>query len=367
MVVESYKDFAILKMPDDIGYWLVRADGGKYYEDFFHNNFIAVADNEITLENIEECEKNSIAGMTIEHYKELYANKYPNWKQQQIAHAAKRLQQFRDHMKIGDLVLVPSRRSTHFLIGVITSEVFEVTEETLAHNADVHYSINHYFKRRSVTWIKEVSRNEISEKLHWVLSAHQAVFDLKEHRDYINQLLAPIYIQDGKCHSTLKIDKKSGLNTHEWYDFYSLVKKISKDSDDEVVVKSNVQSPGLIEIVTGQTDILTAVTILVTLTGIFFSKIKIGNIEVLGLVPYFFNEGRLQRKRMKEENKSIEINNGIKQIELERKKLELEKEKLEFQAMKVKEQLRISSFDAGRTVANQTQTDNSENPDADEL
>lgn len=367
MEAELIKDISILEIPEDIGYWLVRADGGKYYDDFFLNNFIAVADNEITLEVIEEYEENSIAGMTIEHYKELYANTYPDWKKQQISHAASRLQKFRDDMKIGDLVIVPSRRSTHFLIGVITSDVFEVLEEELMPQTEVSYSVNHFLKRRNVTWVKEVSRNEISEKLHWVLSAHQTIFDLKEHRDYINQLLAPIYIQDGKCHSTLKIDKKSGLNTHEWYDFYSLVKKISKDSDDEVVVKSNVQSPGLIEIVTGQTDILTAVTILVTLTGIFFSKIKIGNIEVLGLVPYFFNEGRLQRKRMKEENKSIEINNGIKQIELERKKLELEKEKLEFQAMKVKEQLRISSFDAGRTVANQTQTDNSENPDADEL
>lgn len=32
---DSNNEVGILEIPKDIGYWLVRADGGKYYEDFF--------------------------------------------------------------------------------------------------------------------------------------------------------------------------------------------------------------------------------------------------------------------------------------------------------------------------------------------
>lgn len=239
----------ILDIPNDIGYWLVRADGGKYYEDFFLNNFIAVSDNEVTLEMIKECAKYSIAGITIDHYKELYVKTYSKWTNQQIAQAASRTQKFLDEIKVGDLVLVPSKRSTHFLIGVITSDVYEISEKDITSREQVHYAINPFLKRRKVRWVKEVSRGEISEKLYWMLSAHQTIFDLQNQRDYINQLLAPIYIQNGKCHGTIKISKKKGLNSNEWYDLYSLIKKYSDTASQEVIVKTNVQSPGLIEFI----------------------------------------------------------------------------------------------------------------------
>lgn len=41
--------------------------------------------------------------------------------------------------------------------------------------------------------------------------------------------------------------------------------------------------------------------------------------------------------------------------------------KKEIEVGQLQNQLQISSFDAGKLVVNQTQTDNSANPDADEL
>lgn len=377
---------SILEIPRDTGYWLVRADGGKYYEDFFLNNFIAISDNEITLEKIEEHIDESIAGLSIEHYKKIYRETYKGWTSQQIAQSASRTQKFLEDMKIGDVILVPSKKSSHFLIGVVSSSAFEVNESKLVSKIEVNYAINPYFKRRNVIWIKEVSRSEISEKLYWMLSAHQTIFNLKEYKNYINQLLSPIYIHDGYCHGTLKVSKEEGLNSDEWYDFYTLVKKIASKSSDKVVVKSNVQSPGFIEMVTSFIDKPTAMALMTILGGTIFTDVKIGNKTIRGIIPYFLTL-KVEKEKMKHEAKQMEVanlkvekeieildeerrskqlENDLKQIEVERERERREKERLELEAEKIIKQLQISSFDAGRTFEDRTQMDSGDVLSADE-
>lgn len=362
----------ILEIPSDTGYWLLRANGGKYYDDFFLNNFIAISDNEITLKLIEEAENRSFAGITNDHYKELYTNQYPDWSNQQIAHAVGRTQKFVEEMKIGDLVLVPSRRSTTFLLGVINSEVYEITDKETTVGANVQYAISPYLKRRKVFWIKEIPREQISEKLYWILSAHQTIFDLKEHKEYINQLLSPIYIQNGLCHGTMKISKKEGLNSDEWYELYSIIKKYSDQTSDEVVIKSNVQSPGLIEFVVSNP--VTTLTLMMVLTAPIVADIDYKGIKMKGIIPFFISlrKENMEHKKTQKELELIDLDKRAKEIEIKRAEFELKKDKeiyeqtkKETEVIRLRNQLRISSFDAGKTVVTETKMDNSVSPDED--
>ena len=362
---------AILKIPDDIGYWLVRADGGKYYDDFFLNNFIAVSDNEITLELINKCAQGSIAGITIEHYKTLYSDNYEDWNPQQIAHAASRTFKFINEMKIGDIIVVPSKKSSGFLIGVLASDAYEISKKELNSISEVHYAINRYFKRRKVQWIKEVKRDEISEKLYWILSAHQTIFNLEEERDYINQLLAPIYVQNGLCHGAIKISKEEGLDSGEWYDLYSVVNKQSIESKEKVIVKSNVQSPGIIEFVSSNWGVIVSTTTI--LSGAIFGEVSFQNVKFTGILPYFrgLKREKLDMKKMEKELEILDEDKISRQLGNEKVKFELDKEKeswevkkLENELERLRLQLQISSFDAGRTFEVQTQMDNENDSDA---
>ncbi|MDD1501617.1 hypothetical protein PVA17_02360 [Lysinibacillus sp. CNPSo 3705] len=353
---------SILEIPSDTGYWLVRADGGKYYDDFFLNNFIAVSDNEITLEMISKYNKGSLVGITTEFFKDIYSKVYSDWTSQQVAHAVSRTQKFIVEMKIGDLILVPSRNSKDFLIGVITSDVYQITEEEVTSKVEVNFAINPFLKRRNVKWIKEISRREISDKLYWILSAHQTIFNLEENKDNINQLLAPIYVQDGICHGTIKISKKEGLNVNEWYDFYSIIKEHS----DEMIIKSNVQSPGLIEFVTENAGTIIAVT--TVLSGFIIGEVNIMGIKLKGILPYFqsHKKGELEMEVMVEEKRAKQLENERTQFELEKEREIWETKKLETQAERLRLQLQISNFDAGRVFGDQMQTDNQDDQDAGE-
>lgn len=358
------KNIKILKIPSDIGHWLLRADGGRYYEDFSFNDFVAISDNEIKLHSLKRLDKDSIAGITIDHIKKLYSDQYHEWSNQKIAHAAGRTHRFYKGIKKGDLILVPSRRSTHFLLGVITSEVYEVTEDDIKPVKEVSYSICNYHKRRNVYWVKEVARKEISDKLYWILSAHQTIFNLEEDKDYINQLLSPIYVYNNNCHGTIKINKHTNINTDEWFQLHSIIKTYSDQTDDEVFVKSNVQSPGLIEFVSNNPEIVFSIVMLLS-AGVA-GKINFGVFKFEGILPFIQSYKKNQKELdiMEEEYKSKQIKNERDRFELDKDKEAWKKQKETEEELRT--QLQISNFDAGRVVGDQTQKDISENPGSDE-
>jgi restriction system protein len=347
-------DNFILEIPESINYWLVRADGGKYYEDFFLNDFIAIADNEVTLEKIRYEESiNSLAGLTIESFKKIYEESYPNMKPQQISHASSRTMNFINSIKINDLVLVPSHRSTEFLLGTVISEAYEITEEELLKWSGAHYPVCGYTKRRKIKWLKIIDRESISEKMYWILSAHQSIFNLNSFADHIDKLLSPIYIKGKNCYGIVKVNVSRGIKLNEWLELYSEVQKISGVNSSEIIIKSNVQSPGLIDFITDAKNLAALIGAIGTLTGILFTKVEIGNTQILGIIPYFFNEGRITRKSMK-------LDNDIKAVELEKKKAELKAYIAENNVPPISEQLELSPFTSGKVVEFRTRKDTSD-------
>lgn len=344
--MEHISNNHILGIPESTNYWLVRADGGKYFEDFFTNNFIAIADNEISLERIKfEEEQNALTGITIENYKDLYTKVYPNMKPQQIAHAASRTMHFINSIQVNDLVLVPSQRSTHFILGIVVSDVYEASGLQLTRGDGDHYPLCDYTKRRNIIWLKFIDRDTISEKMYWMLSAHQSIFNLNEHSDHIDKLLTSIYVKGNKCHATVKVNTEKDIYLNDWLELYNEVKKHSGNESTEIAIKSNVQSPGLIDFITNVENLPTLLTAVGTLSGVLFTKVQIGTVQILGIIPYFFNEGPISRKTMK-------LDNQLKEVELEMKKAELINYKKEnnISLPPISEKLEITPFNAGKVV-----------------
>lgn len=356
----------IVEIESGINYWLVRAEGGKYFDDFLQNSFISISNNEINLETLENVPENMEVNF---YYKQLFEEAYKNEEMnaQRIAHAVSRIDKFLNGIKTGDIVMVPSHKSTDFLIGYVESAVYEINEEKLKEYNTEHFANNPYYKRRKVRWIKTVKRHEISEKLYWILSAHQTILNLTEQKDYMNQLIAPIYVQDGVYHSTLRVSKEDGLTSSEWYQLYKIIELSKVEEDDNFIVKSNVQSPGWLEFVsTNRENIVLVSTILVSVTASLFGEIKIKNSTVKGLFPYL-RDRENHKKEM--ELKDNEIEKG--QIELIMQKTQLPTLEAAEKTKQLEEQLKqahllreISSFNAGTNVnPPETQTDNADDQD----
>ena len=312
-------------------YWLVRADGGKYYDDFKYNHFISIHHNQVTLADLQTTDLLLTKEKTIEHYKQQITRVYQDEElsKHRITFTAKRLYSFVEDMSIGDYVVVPSFKSNYFLIGQITSDVYE--KDT----ADEQLTLNHGFdqstdiKRRNVNWINEVPRRKVNPKfLYSTLTVHHTIFNINDLSKYINGLISPLYFKDGKLHLQLRVNTKQPITSSMWKNLYSIIDEYkNSEIDEEIIATSNVESPGEItlqsigQFISDNHWMLNSGLIGI---GLLFGDIDIKGIKVKGLFPYLH-----QRKKagLEERKLTVEVETIEKDAELKDIQREVEKEK----------------------------------------
>lgn len=360
MDTESANILKILEIPKETKYWLVRAGRGEEYEDFKQSSSIGIQYNQISLENLIQLEKISInvpeltpsgrkrKSETIEKEynkkkKDLYTslvlrNIRPKPSKNSASQIGSRLQNFYNKMNIGDIVIVPYRSSRKFLIGIISSEMYELTDDEyleLKNKVELNsigQKISVCKKRRKITWVNEVNREWINPKLLYTINMHQSIIDITDYGKYIDGLLSPVYIKDNVIYGKISVRTKDNINSEVWETLYKTINKL-KNKDDVIDIKSNVESPGslLLSMVIGGTIFSFICCVL------YFSK----EISVLGVKFQGIKRSLNEEKKEKLENKNLEIKNEKDKIEL--KKLQkdqiLEDKKRELNLLEIEKKI----------------------------
>ena len=190
-----------LYVPDATKYWFVRADShARFYDDFQLNNFIAVGGNDVTLEELLLIESryrvtpdilknrykaifnNIFMNNLIEEYQEKQKEmpeELPATTKKRATAAGTNSFMFIEEMHLGDIILVPFRSSSKFLVGVVMSDVFdEPIDHIRLDGEDESYTISDFDKKRRVLWIKEITQRDLPDKLKWIRYAHQTLFNI---------------------------------------------------------------------------------------------------------------------------------------------------------------------------------------------
>lgn len=316
----------IKKIPSNASYWVVRSNGGEYYEEFYNSNTISIGDNNIKLKEIKNLRNENKFKEKIKNL--INTNEVTP---QQIGIISKRLHRFIHEMEIGDIVLVPNKHSKEYKIGVIISDVLERDEInnsnknsdsneepilTIEENSIIKNSSNNN-KFRKVKWLSTVPRSKISSKLLYILTMHQSIIKIENHHYLIDSLISPIYLKNNKIYCNLYVNTNSDINSKEWEKLFEVINQI-KDEDEDIAVKANVQSIGLLTLVGGG-----VLGTLVTLYGIL-GEIEFKGVKIKGILPTMQSV-----KHSKLENEGLELENERKHIENEGLKLENERKRIE--------------------------------------
>lgn len=360
MDTESANILKILEIPKETKYWLVRAGRGEEYEDFKQSSSIGIQYNQISLENLIQLEKISInvpeltpsgrkrKSETIEKEynkkkKDLYTslvlrNIRPKPSKNGASQIGSRLQNFYNKMNIGDIVIVPYRSSRKFLIGIISSEMYELTDDEyleLKNKVELNsigQKISVCKKRRKITWVNEVNREWINPKLLYTINMHQSIIDITDYGKYIDGLLSPVYIKDNVIYGKISVRTKDNINSEVWETLYKTINKL-KNKDDVIDIKSNVESPGSLLLSMGIGGTIFSFIGCV----LYFSK----EISVLGVKFQGIKRSLNEEKKEKLENKNLEIKNEKDKIEL--KKLQkdqiLEDKKRELDLLEIEKKI----------------------------
>jgi len=334
-------------LDSSIDYWLVRARSGKYYTDFNLNNYIGIDWNSITIEDIQSTNNSSVAMKTILRDKltanpegeeelidednqetaekldevlnsddsskgKISENQYGNW--------AGQLLRFVNNLKINDIVVVPSVSSEFFLVGRISGDIYELSDEDLEQQEITKsYKKSNFKKRWPVEWWGSFDRTEADSALYKMIYSQATVTNINDYKPFINRAMFPFYIEDDSLHLTFQVSQPSDIDSYYLGQFIYEYSKMSKvvQPENKLDVKVNVQSEGVIELISSiAKEGLLIFSLLALVTAVpFGGKLKIfGNeFDIPGFIKGYQD---MKSRKLENDSKSLDnINNAYQLAE----------------------------------------------------
>ncbi|ULG70894.1 hypothetical protein [Macrococcus brunensis] len=281
--VSNEESLKIDILSNDMDYWFLRTNGGTWYDEFYQEEQISIINPRLNIDDIKNFSSKEELVVALSEANEKKRQKIvaDNEKRKDesklsekelevkisrecltrrsISMEANRLYNFIYGMKINDYVMIPSKSSYEFRIGLVASNVKKHDVESLAKirsrsidsKGKRKYYVSNNSIYRNVIWLKTIRKKEIDPEILSVLHMHQTIFTLNDFKAKLNALISPIYIQDNKLHINIHVNREEGIDNDLWLDFHKTIKSVEEASKHKVSeIKVDVQSPGYIELIT---------------------------------------------------------------------------------------------------------------------
>ncbi|UXR79846.1 hypothetical protein MUA65_07825 [Staphylococcus sp. IVB6218] len=196
-IFDSY-NLDIPNIPTTRKYWLVRTEGGNWYEEYVTEQYIAIGWNKIN-------DKKYCDSINKEDAMRILSKHYPENKQQTLV--INNIDRFYNKMNIGDVVLLPSEGSRIITFCEITSDVYiEEPSQTEIDEGSCPYQ-----KRRDIKILKTISKHNLDLKLFKMLQSRHTISDIRDYSKEIDSSLYDFYVKGDKITYSIKINKRSDL------------------------------------------------------------------------------------------------------------------------------------------------------------
>lgn len=220
----------IYEVPSERRYWVVRADGGLYYDHFTRNGLMALGHlNDL--------------GVTIEDKEKFLPDE--GWlkdivaKKSQVKQSSKRqesvsfnqIKNFIYDIQDGDWVITVGYNSLR--VGIVNGDAYIKNEKVVVYydpekDRKIEMASN---LRRNVNWGPIISRSAMPFGLLSSLRANQTVFNVDKHWEAIYHSLYPAFSKENDLYLSLKIRQEKEISN------YSVVQILSFLNEIEVIAK----------------------------------------------------------------------------------------------------------------------------------
>lgn len=249
-------------------YWFIRTEGGRLFDLFHSHNLVAVG-----YERIKGDALRQLAGEkeVREELKKLVKRNYPQHLRPGLI--VTQIYRFFYEVQKGDVVIIPSYSSDKLLFGEIQGdEIFPVELYDKENEEKRPFELS-----RKVKWDKAVNRDALNPKLYSLFFSHHAISSGDAYASFIDNELHDFYMKGSFTHLIIPIKKdkdikarilsKFSLDLLDLTDTFLEENSIAKETDD-IQIKSNVNSPGTLELI-GQSavDLFVLGVIIVGLAG----------------------------------------------------------------------------------------------------
>lgn len=256
----------IPSVPEDIHYWIIRTNGGAYYDDFVLNKYISISWDYVSLDVLYNKDEEEIKRL-IEVYektsttKEELDDESDGTAKGKITAILNKINRFVFEIDKRDIILIPSKNSDSITIAEVTGDVYETenyVESYLQANPTTEIIPCPFRKRRKIKILKTITKGKMDIYLAKGFSSQHALSCMDEYAPYINRTIYGIYSEGDNLHTTLHAGHPNGLTLRELVELSAQLEKAASSiaqqceipfDSSQVEVKLNIHSPGLIELI----------------------------------------------------------------------------------------------------------------------
>ena len=256
----------IPSVPENIHYWIIRTNGGDYYEDFTLHEYISISWDYVSLSILYTKDDDEIKRL-IEVYEKMSTtpedsdDESDGTTKGKITAILNKINRFVFEIDKGDIILIPSKNSDRIAIAEVIGDVYETenyVESYLQANPTTEIVPCPYRKRRKIKILKTITKGQMDIYLAKGFNSQHALSSMDEYAPYINRTIYGIYSKGNELHTTLHAGHPNGLTLKELVEFSTLLEKTASSiaqqceipfNPSQVEVKLNIHSPGLIELI----------------------------------------------------------------------------------------------------------------------
>lgn len=367
-------ELPLFQFDDKREFWLIRAEGGKYFDDFVNNDYVGIRYNRVTVRDLYSLKRYKPT-LSLDDVRELIFSRYngstnnktkvaaqedlSTISKSQLTVHAKQTYLFTFEMKKGDFVLTPAKQSYEFALGMIVGDPYDESSDLIdelkveSKNGDIAYAPSNYIKRRKIKWLSIIKRKDLPKEMAWIVNMHQAVgkLDAKDPSKLFN-LVTPFYKYKDKYYLRVYTSHGGELSAHDWLDLISFV---PEDDQENIDLRADVNSPGFFTFLTSN---LNGLWHIIEVLG----GGAIGSTAMLKIAKAVVGEDNLKNKGIVEWGQDVIKRHSDNKLHNMKNKIQYKKEKEEYKEEKKKykqkdkatentaEKLGLSIKDVGKTV-----------------
>lgn len=261
-----YSLLKIPAVPEDIHYWIIRTNGGDYYDDFVLHEYISISWDYVSLNILYNKEDDEIKRL-IEIYEKAAASAEDSDDESdgttkgKITTILNKINRFVFEIGKRDIILIPSKNSDRITIAEVIGDVYETenyVETYFQTNPTTEIVPCPYRKRRKIKILKTITKGQMDIYLAKGFNSQHALYNMDEYAPFINRTIYGIYSKGDELHTTLHAGHPNGLTLKELVEFSTQLEKTATSiaqqceipfDSSQVEVKLNIHSPGLIELI----------------------------------------------------------------------------------------------------------------------
>ena len=256
----------IPSVPENIHYWIIRTNGGDYYEDFTLHEYISISWDYVSLSILYTKDDDEIKRL-IEVYEKMSTtpgdsdDESDGTTKGKITAILNKINRFVFEINKGDIILIPSKNSDRIAIAEVIGDVYETenyVESYLQANPTTEIVPCPYRKRRKIKILKTITTGQMDIYLAKGFNSQHALSSMDEYAPYINRTIYGIYSKGNELHTTLHAGHPNGLTLKELVELSTKLEETASSiahqceipfDSSQVEVKLNIHSPGLIELI----------------------------------------------------------------------------------------------------------------------